>query len=102
MASMLDSAAVAHALKPFLDRVLSGETVTLGAFRVREDFLFTGKKDKAHKPIHERVLSMVYYDEDDDENPSTESFDGTMEDFIDCLDAHDVLSFYSDTDEIGD
>ena len=79
-------------LTTVLKRVLAGETVEIGIFRVWEDFLYRREKDKHGNPLFRRVIALVYFDEDDEDGPSTEDFDGTIESFIECLDAHDVLS----------
>ena len=81
-----------EALKPLLERVLKGETVEIGIFQVHEDYLYKRTKDANGNPEFNRVLSLVYFDEEEDDSPSTEEFDGTVESFAAGLDAHDALS----------
>jgi hypothetical protein len=102
MADMHDEVALAAALQPFLEKVLAGYTVKLGVFNVREDFIYTRDKEPDGRPKFNRVISLVYFDEDEDDNPSLEQFDGTMERFVECLDAHAALLDYEDTSEIGE
>ncbi len=78
-------------LQPYLDRVLQGETVTIGIFQIREDFIYARTKDEQGRPQFNRVLSLVYFDEAEDDQPATEEFDGTMTSFIACLNAHDAF-----------
>ena len=91
----LDTVELKAKLQTSLERVLNGETVEIGIFRVYEDFLYEGKKDQSGSPLFNRVLALVYFDEEDDDDPSTEEFDGSIESFIAALDAHDVLSAQS-------
>lgn len=78
------------------EAVLRGESVKLGIFQISEDFLYTGEKDEKGQPKFNRVVSLVYFDEDDDDNPATESFDGTFPDFVKCLEAHDLFDYFDD------
>jgi hypothetical protein len=81
-------------LPAIYNQILEGETVDIGVFKVKEDFIYTGTKNKDGSPIMDRVISMVYFDEDDEDCPSTESFDGTFESFLAAIVAHDALEMY--------
>lgn len=72
-------------------RLLRGETVEIGIFQARENFLYTGKKDATGNPTFRRVLSLAYVDEDEDDNPSVEAFDGSFDQFVAGLEAHDAI-----------
>lgn len=84
---------VEHLLK----RILNGETVEIGVFQVWEDFQYTRTKNADGSPQFKRVLCLCYFDEDDNDAPSTEDFDGTIESFINAVEAHD--GFEMDDDE---
>lgn len=72
-------------------RVLKGETIEVGIFQVYEDFKYTRIKDTDDTPLLNRVIALVYYDEDEGDGPSFEEFDGTLASFKVCLDAHQAL-----------
>lgn len=88
-------------LQALLDRVLSGETVTVGVFSVYEDFVYRRQKDANGTPLFDRVISLVYFDEEEDDSPSRENFDGTLESFKQALEAHDAFEG-EDEDEDDD
>lgn len=87
-------------LPDLLQKVVTGETVDIGVFKVRENYLYTGQKHPDGSPILRRVVSMVYFDEDDDDNPATEDFDGTLDSFTTALEAH--AAFEMDDLEVDD
>src|SRR4029077_2224593 len=100
MADMSDTGAVLQQLAPLLAQVLQGETIQLGCFQIWEEFHYTRTKDPTTgQPRFRRVLAFVYFDEEEDDHPALEDFDGTPECFLGCLDAHNVLDYYTDTDE---
>lgn len=98
-----------RALQPLFFKVIEGQTVKIGRFKVYEDYLYTRKKNKDGQPEFNRVLNFAYFDADspfvyDSEDfPSTENFDGTMNSFIECLIAHNALDYYDvTTEELAD
>lgn len=88
-------------IKPLLSQVLSGETVRVGTFQVRENFIYKREKDDKGQPLFDRVISLAYFDEDEDESPSTEEFDGTVDSFYRCLNAHDAFVMFDAGDDDG-
>lgn len=70
------------------NRILKGETVDIGLFKVWEDFIYERKKTESGQPQFKRVLSLVYFDEDEVDSPSIHDFDGTYESFIGILGTH--------------
>ena len=86
-------------LPELLRRILDGETVEAGIFRVREDFVYERRKNPDGSPVISRVLSLVYFDEEDDDEPAREPFDGSLTDLQMILEAHGVLVY--DPDLLG-
>lgn len=83
-------------LTNLLGRILSGETVDVGIFKAYEDFRYTRKKDNDGNPLFNRVISLVYFDENDRDQPSTEDFDGSIESLEAALDAHGAFDMPDD------
>jgi hypothetical protein len=78
-------------LKEAYNKVLACATVEIGIFYVWEDYSYTRSKDEKGNPVFTRVILLSFSDDVND-IPSAEEFDGTYEDFIACLDQHDVLA----------
>lgn len=83
-------------LQEWLKLVLAGETVEIGIFQVYEDYVYKREKDIYGNPLFNRVLSLVYYDEGENDNPSREEFDGTLQSFRETLEKYYISSEYDE------
>jgi hypothetical protein len=75
-------------LRDAFDGVHRGETVEIGILQVWEDFIYQRRKDANGNPELKRVLALVYFDEDEDDSPSQDEWDGSFESFRNILGSH--------------